>query len=68
MSAPVLFDIPGPKARARIRIGTAIGSLLILGLLAVVLIRLAANGQLERAPRVRARQPLPALERRDWAQ
>ena len=47
MSAPVLFDIPGPKARARIRIGTAIGSLLILGLLAVVLIRLAANGQLE---------------------
>ena len=25
MSAPVLFDIPGPKARARIRIGTAIG-------------------------------------------
>jgi glutamate transport system permease protein len=47
MTAPVLFDIPGPKARARIRIGTVIGSVLILGLIAVVLIRLAANGQLE---------------------
>jgi glutamate transport system permease protein len=47
MTAPVLFDIPGPKARARIRIGTVIGSVLILGLIAAVLIRLAANGQLE---------------------
>ena len=28
MTTPVLFDIPGPKARARIRIGTVIGSLL----------------------------------------
>jgi glutamate transport system permease protein len=47
MTAPVLFDIPGPKARARIRIGTVIGSLLILGLIAFVLIRLGGNGQLE---------------------
>lgn len=47
MTAPVLFDIPGPKARARIRIGTGIGVLLILGLLAVVLIRLGGNGQLD---------------------
>jgi glutamate transport system permease protein len=47
MTTPVLFDIPGPKARARTRIGTAIGSLLILGILAVVLIRLGGNGQLE---------------------
>ena len=47
MTAPVLFDIPGPKARARIRIGTAIGALLIVGLIAFVLIRLAGNGQLE---------------------
>lgn len=47
MTAPVLFDIPGPRARARIRIGTGIGSLLILGLLALVLWRLAGNGQLE---------------------
>jgi glutamate transport system permease protein len=43
----VLFDIPGPKARARIRIGTVIGSVLIIGLIALVLIRLAGNGQLE---------------------
>jgi glutamate transport system permease protein len=47
MTAPVLFDVPGPKARARIRIGTVIGSLLILGLLAVVLLRLGRNGQLD---------------------
>lgn len=47
MTTPVLFDIPGPRARARIRIGTGIGILLILGILAVVLIRLAGNGQLE---------------------
>ncbi|MCF6745072.1 amino acid ABC transporter permease [Blastococcus sp. KM273128] len=47
MTTPVLFDIPGPRARARIRIGTGIGILLILGILAVVLVRLAGNGQLE---------------------
>jgi glutamate transport system permease protein len=47
MTTPVLFDIPGPKARARIRIGTVIGSVLIIGLIALVLIRLAGNGQLE---------------------
>ena len=27
MSTPVLFDLPGPKARARIRIGTVVGAL-----------------------------------------
>ena len=47
MTAPVLFDIPGPKARARIRIGTVIGIVLILGLIAFVLIRLGRNGQLD---------------------
>ncbi|CAA9227479.1 MAG: ABC transporter, permease protein (cluster 3, basic aa/glutamine/opines) [uncultured Blastococcus sp.] len=47
MTTPVLFDLPGPKARTRIRIGTVIGALLILGLVAVVLIRLAGNGQLD---------------------
>jgi len=47
MTAPVLFDLPGPKARARIRIGTVIGTLLILALLAVVLLRLGRNGQLD---------------------
>jgi glutamate transport system permease protein len=47
MSTPVLFDLPGPKARARIRIGTAIGALVILAIIAFVLVRLAGNGQLE---------------------
>jgi glutamate transport system permease protein len=47
MTTPVLFDIPGPKARARIRIGTVVGALLVLGLVAVVLVRLGGNGQLE---------------------
>jgi glutamate transport system permease protein len=47
MTTPVLFDIPGPKARARIRIGTVIGALLIAGLIAFVLVRLAGNGQLD---------------------
>jgi len=47
MSAPILFDVPGPKARARIRIGTVIGSLLVLGLVVLVLLRLAGNEQLD---------------------
>lgn len=47
MSAPVLFDLPGPKARTRIRIGTVIGVLVVLGLLAIVLLRLGGNGQLD---------------------
>lgn len=47
MTAPVLYDNPGPKARRRIRTGTIIGIALILGLIAYVLIKLAGNGQLE---------------------
>ncbi|OMQ15895.1 amino acid ABC transporter permease [Modestobacter sp. VKM Ac-2676] len=47
MSAPVLFDVPGPKARARIRIGTAIGALVVLAIVAFVLVRLAGNDQLD---------------------
>jgi len=47
MTAPVLFDVPGPKARARIRIGTVVGVLLVLGLLVLVLLRLAGNQQLD---------------------
>jgi glutamate transport system permease protein len=47
MSAPVLFDLPGPKARARIRIGTVIGALVVLAVIAFVLVRLAGNGQLD---------------------
>jgi glutamate transport system permease protein len=47
MSTPVLFDLPGPKARARIRIGTVVGTLLVLAVVAFVLVRLAGNQQLD---------------------
>jgi glutamate transport system permease protein len=47
MSTPVLFDLPGPKARARIRVGTVVGALVVAAVLALVLIRLGRNGQLE---------------------
>ena len=42
----VLFDVPGPRARRRQRIGTIVGLLLIAALVALVLWRLGANGQL----------------------
>ena len=44
----VLYDEPGPRARRRARIATALGVLLILGLVALVLRRLQAEGQLDR--------------------
>jgi glutamate transport system permease protein len=47
MSTPVLFDLPGPKARSRIRIATWIGALVVLAVIAFVLVRLGGNGQLE---------------------
>ena len=47
MTAPILYDVPGPKARRRIRIGTVVGILLILGLITYVLVKLAGNEQLE---------------------
>jgi glutamate transport system permease protein len=47
MTTPVLFDLPGPKAQARIRIGTAIGVVLIVGVIVFVLVRLGRNGQLD---------------------
>ncbi|WNV74374.1 amino acid ABC transporter permease [Geodermatophilus sp. DSM 44513] len=47
MSAPVLFDLPGPRARRRIRLATAVGALLVAALVVLVLVRLAGNGQLE---------------------
>jgi glutamate transport system permease protein len=50
MSAPtVLFDIPGPRARRRHRIGTFVGGLVVLALLGLALWRLGSNGQLEPA-------------------
>ncbi|RBY80640.1 amino acid ABC transporter permease [Geodermatophilus sp. TF02-6] len=48
MSGPsVLFDLPGPGARRRQRIGTVVGSLVVLGLVALALWRLGTHGQLE---------------------
>lgn len=46
MSASVLFDSPGPKARARYRIIAVIGGLIVLGLLLLAVLRLADAGQL----------------------
>ncbi|MFD7980964.1 amino acid ABC transporter permease [Streptomyces sp. NPDC059071] len=46
MSASVLFDAPGPKARIRNRIYAVVGSLAILALLAISLVRLADKGHL----------------------
>jgi len=50
MSAPsVLFDVPGPRARARYRVFTLVGLLLAVGLLALVLWKLGQTGQLDGA-------------------
>jgi glutamate transport system permease protein len=47
MSATVLFDVPGPVARRRQRIGSALGLLFVLALLGLGLWRLGVNGQLD---------------------
>lgn len=51
MSSPqaVLFDMPGPKARARHRILTVVGILLLVGVAWAVVGKLASTGQLESA-------------------
>jgi glutamate transport system permease protein len=46
-ASTVLFDIPGPRARRRHRIGSVVGGLVVLGLIGLALWRLGANGQLE---------------------
>lgn len=45
--ASVLFDLPGPRARARHRIFAVVGSVLLLAVLAWVLMRMEATGQLD---------------------
>ncbi|MGW1378058.1 ABC transporter permease subunit [Streptomyces sp. NPDC002446] len=45
--ASVLYDVPGPKARARNRVYTVVGALAVLGLLSFVVMRLNSEGQLE---------------------
>ncbi|MDF9715078.1 amino acid ABC transporter permease [Nocardioides sp. ChNu-153] len=49
MSAGVLFDAPGPKARVRHRIYTVLSVLALAGVVALVVLRLADKGQLEYA-------------------
>ena len=50
MSTPtVLFDIPGPRARRRHRIGTFVGGIVLLALIGLALWRLGVNGQLDPA-------------------
>ncbi|WP_369259145.1 amino acid ABC transporter permease [Geodermatophilus amargosae] len=46
-ASSVLFDLPGPRARRRQRIGSVIGLLVVAGLIALALWRLGTNGQLE---------------------
>lgn len=47
MTTPVLFDIPGPRARRLSRIGTAVGAVVVAALIAGVLFRLGRHGQLD---------------------
>jgi glutamate transport system permease protein len=47
VSDAVLYDVQGPQARRRVLVGSVLGVLLLLALLAVVVQRLAANGQFE---------------------
>ena len=43
----VLYDVPGPKARARNRVLTAVGAVVVAGLVALAVWRLAVNDQLD---------------------
>ncbi|AEW96910.1 MULTISPECIES: amino acid ABC transporter permease [Streptomycetaceae] len=45
MSANVLFDAPGPKARRRNRIYAAVGTLAVAGLIVYIVLRLNTTGQ-----------------------
>lgn len=49
MSVAVLYDEPGPRTRRLVLIGSVIAGLLLLGVLALVLLRLGEQGQLTEA-------------------
>jgi glutamate transport system permease protein len=46
-SDTVLYDVQGPRARRRVLVGSVVGALVLLALLAVAVLRLAENGQFE---------------------
>lgn len=46
MSTPVLYDNPGPRTRRKVLIGSIVVGILTLGVLALVLVRLAEQEQL----------------------
>jgi His/Glu/Gln/Arg/opine family amino acid ABC transporter permease subunit len=48
-TSTILFDVPGPRARRRQRIGTFIGGLVLLAVIGLALWRLGRNGQLDPA-------------------
>ena len=47
MTAPVLYDVQGPRGRRRVLIASIVGGLALLALLGLAALRLAANGQFE---------------------
>ena len=47
MTAPVLYDVQGPRARRRVLIASIVGGLLVLLVLGLAARRLAANGQFD---------------------
>ena len=49
MTAPVLYDLPGPRARRRVLVSSVVGGLLLLVLLGLAARRLADNGQFDYA-------------------
>ena len=59
----VLYDVPGPRAVRRQRIGTAAALVLIAGLVAVAIQRLASRGQLGSTSLVRILDRLSGLRR-----
>ncbi|UOY01615.1 amino acid ABC transporter permease [Blastococcus sp. PRF04-17] len=48
-TSSVLFDLPGPRARRRQRIGSVVGLVLVLAIVGLALWRLGINGQLDPA-------------------
>ena len=47
MTEAVLYDAAGPRGRRRILIGSVVGGLVVVGILAAAAARLAANGAFE---------------------